>query len=271
MHQMSPVAGIDHGSMIGRLFSLTGRTALVTGASSGIGQRMAYALAGAGADVVLLARRGQRLNEAVSNIVRSYGVRAAALEVDLLAPCDFEDLAARAAGYFGAPDILVNSAGINLREPWNVISEKSWGDTLRLNLSVPFFLARSLVPGMLEKGQGNIINIGSLQTYRAFPNGIPYGASKGGVAQLTRAMAEAWSKDGTIIVNAIAPGYFFTEHTAVVFEKDPAMIAHHKKMTAIGRNGELEDLDGATIFLASRASAYITGQVLAVDGGYTAK
>lgn len=165
----------------------------------------------------------------------------------------------------------MNSAGINLREPWNVISEKSWGDTLRLNLSVPFFLARSLVPGMLEKGQGNIINIGSLQTYRAFPNGIPYGASKGGVAQLTRAMAEAWSKDGTIIVNAIAPGYFFTEHTAVVFEKDPAMIAHHKKMTAIGRNGELEDLDGATIFLASRASAYITGQVLAVDGGYTAK
>ena len=271
MNQLSPVVRIDGSAMISRLFSLRGRTALVTGASSGIGRRMAYALAGAGADVVLLARRGQRLNEAVSEIAASYDVQAAALEVDLLGACDFDEIAARASANFGRPDILVNCAGINLREPWNVISKKSWDDTIRLNLSVPFFLARALVPGMLEKGQGNIINIGSLQSYRAFPNGIPYGASKGGVAQLTRAMAESWSKGGTIIVNAIAPGYFHTEHTAVVFEKDPAMIAHHEKMTAIGRNGQLEDLDGAAIFLASRAAAYVTGQVLAVDGGYTAK
>lgn len=271
---MDQVHGVSSNKLcpaIDRLFSLDGRVAMVTGASSGIGQRMAHALATAGACVVLTARRRDRLDSNVKEITQNYAVGAAALEVDLLKENDFQEVARRASDFFGPPDILVNSAGINLRQPWDEITEESWNATIRLNLSVPFFLARALVPAMMQRGQGNIINIGSLQTYRAFPNGIPYGASKGGIGQLTRAMAEAWSKGGAIVVNAIAPGYFLTEHTAVVFEKDPAMIQHHKKMTAIGRNGELEDLDGATIFLASRAAAYITGQVLAVDGGYTAK
>ena len=126
-----------------------------------------------------------------------------------------------------------------------------------------------LIDGMREKGGGNIINIASLQSYRAFSNSVAYGASKGGVVQLTRAMAEAWSKDG-IVTNAIAPGFFPSELTKPVYG-NPELLAENAAKTAIGRNGEMDDLDGVTIFLASRASAYITGQVLAVDGGYSAK
>ena len=134
---------------------------------------------------------------------------------------------------------------------------------------MPFFLAQALVPGMRERRLGNIINIASLQTWRAFSNGIADGASKGGVGQLTRAMAEAWGKDG-ITANAVAPGFFPTALSAPVFG-DPELLAHHAKMTAIGRNGELADLDGTTVFLASTASAYVTGQIIGVDGGYMAK
>ena len=173
------------------------------------------------------------------------------------------------ANPFGAPDILINAAGINLREAPDNISWESWDQTININLSIPFFLARTLVEGMRQKGFGNIINIASLQSYRAFANSAAYGASKGGIAQLTRAMAEAWSKDG-IVTNAIAPGFFPTALTQAVYD-DPELLAGNAAKTAIGRNGEMDDLDGATIFLASRASAYITGQVLAVDGGFTAK
>jgi gluconate 5-dehydrogenase len=134
---------------------------------------------------------------------------------------------------------------------------------------VPFFLARACVPGMMDKGYGRIINIASLQSYRAFANSMPYGASKGGVVQLTRAMAEAWSKE-RINANAIAPGFFPTELTAAVFANEE-LAQHNARMTAIGRNGELEDLDGVTVFLASPASAYITGATIPVDGGFTAK
>ena len=134
---------------------------------------------------------------------------------------------------------------------------------------MPFFLARALVAGMVAKGGGAIINIASLQSFRAFARGMAYGASKGGVAQLTRAMAEAWSGQG-VRANAILPGFFPTELSAPVFN-DPALAQHHAQATAIGRNGELSDLDGTTVFLASRASAYVTGQVIAVDGGYLAK
>jgi gluconate 5-dehydrogenase len=122
---------------------------------------------------------------------------------------------------------------------------------------------------MKAKGYGSIINIASLQSYRAFPNSMAYGATKGGIAQLTRAMAEAWSKDG-IIANAIAPGFFPTELTRKVYE-NPEMLQHNARMTAIGRNGELSDLDGVAVFLASKAASYITGQVISVDGGFTAK
>jgi NAD(P)-dependent dehydrogenase (short-subunit alcohol dehydrogenase family) len=250
------------------IFSLEGRRALVTGASSGIGRHMACVLAGAGASVVLVARQRQRLEEAAAGIA-ARGGRAHTLAADLVAETDLSALAANAALPFGAPDILVNAAGVNFREPVEAVTRRSWDATLALNLSVPFFLARELMPGMRQRGAGNIINIASLQSFRAFANSAPYGASKGGIVQLTRAMAEAWSSQG-VVANAIAPGFFPTELTATIFA-DRELHAHHAGMTAVGRNGVLADLDGATIFLASGAARYVTGQVLHVDGGYTAK
>ncbi len=256
------------GEVLTRLFSLHGRVAVVTGASSGIGRRMAVTLASAGAAVVAVARRRDALDALVGDI-EADGGHAAAHGADLGGIDDFDALANALAAPFGAPDVLVNAAGVNLRQPAEAVTLASWDQTLRLNLTVPFFLARSLVPGMRARGRGAIINLASLQSLRAFADSAPYGASKGGIVQLTRAMAEAWSRDG-ITVNAILPGFFPTELTRAVFS-DPALAQHHARATAIGRNGELADLDGATIFLAAPASAYITGQILPVDGGYTAK
>lgn len=250
------------------LFDLTGRVALVTGGSSGIGRRLGEALAAAGAAVVLVARRAPQLEEAVAAI-EAAGGRAAGFARDLADPAEMESVAQEAEGAFGAPDILVNAAGINLREAPEAITPETWNRTLNINLTIPFFLARACLPGMVKQGGGRIINIASLQSERAMPNGMAYGASKGGVAQLTRAMAEAWSGDG-VTANAIAPGFFPTELTGAVFE-DEARTAQLAAQTAIGRNGRLEDLDGIAVFLASAAAAYITGQVIYVDGGFTAK
>ena len=254
---------------IRQLFDLSGRVALCTGGSSGIGRRMALVLSQAGADVVLVGRNEASLAEAMQQIETESGGRAKTVAADLLDRSVLGDVVAEASKAFGAPDILINAAGINLREPWDEITEASWDQTLDINLSTPYFLARHCVPGMKDKGQGNIINIASLQSYRAFANSMAYGASKGGIAQLTRAMAEAWSPFG-IVSNAIAPGFFPTELTRKVYD-NPELLAHNARMTAIGRNGELSDLDGATVFLASAAANYITGQIIAVDGGFTAK
>jgi len=229
---------------------------------------MAGALATAGASVVLAARRADRLESAVADI-QGAGGNAAALSVDLMNRDEIRRVAAASAEPFGAPNIVVNAAGVNLREPWEQITDESWDATINLNLSTPFFLARELVPAMIDAGWGKIINIASLQSERAFPNGMPYGASKGGVCQLTRAMAEAWSGSG-INANAIAPGFFPTELTAPVFN-DPGTEQWAAEQTTIGRNGRLEDLHGITVFFASHASDYITGQTLYVDGGFTAR
>ena len=249
-------------------FSLSGRVACVTGASSGIGRAIASGLARAGASVVGVARREAELVDWAKDVEREDG-RAAVCVADLMDLPGLEATAARIAEHLGAPDILVNAAGVNLREPAEKVSLESWRTTLDLNLSVPFFLAQALVPAMRAKGWGRVVNIASLQSERAFPNGIAYGASKGGVAQLTRAMAEAWSADG-VACNALAPGFFPTELTAPVFA-DPDVAGRNAARTCIGRNGELSDLVGPTIFLVSPASDYVTGQVLYVDGGFTAK
>ena len=255
-------------SAIQPLFDLSGRVALVTGGSSGIGRALARALASAGAAVVLMARRRGALEEAAGSIAGEGG-KAATVEADLSRLAAIDDAAARATEAFGPPDILVSAAGLNRREAAADVTLESWDDTLRVNLSVPFFLARALVPAMRQKGWGRIINIASLQSVRAFPRGIAYGASKGGVAQLTRAMAQEWSPDG-VTCNAIAPGYYKTELTAPFFA-DPANEAWASGQTAMGRNGELEDLYGTAIFLAAPASDYVTGQMIFVDGGFTAK
>lgn len=246
------------------IFRLDGLVALVTGANSGIGKAIALALSGAGAKVVLVARREAELKSAVAEM----GAQAAAL------PCDLADrealfaCAARAPSFFGAPDIVVNAAGINVRRPMLDITEDDWDASLRLNLEAPFFLSQKLAPAMIAKGWGRIINIGSLQSIRAFGNSGPYGASKGGVAQLTRAQAEAWSKHG-VTANAIGPGFFATPLTAPV-ASDPVKWQAMADKTFIGRNGEFKDLNGVAIFLASRASDYVTGQLLFVDGGFSA-
>lgn len=249
-------------------FSLAGKVALVTGATSGIGRRQALALAWAGAAVVLLGRREAKLQEAVAEI-EAVGARATALSADLSDRDQLPKIAEHAMVPFGSIDILINAAGVNFRQPAEEITLESWDLTLNLNLAVPFFLARELVPAMKAEGWGRIINIASLQSSRAFANGLAYGASKGGISQLTRAMTEAWSRHG-ITCNAIAPGFFPTELTAPVYE-NPELLDKLAAQTTIGRNGVLPDLDGLTVFLASSASDYVTGQVIHLDGGFTAK
>lgn len=251
-------------------FKLGGKTAVVTGASSGIGRAMAGFLAEAGAQVVLVARRESELSAAVAEINAEQGA-AAYVVADLGQRERLGDIATqcKTAVDSGRIDIVVNAAGLNLRQPPASVTLESWDATLNLNLSVPFFFTREFVPQMAEQGYGRVINIASLQSTRAFTNGLPYGASKGGVCQLTRAMAEAWSRDG-ICCNALAPGFFPTELTASVFD-DPVSSERFAQQTAIGRNGQLADLAGVTVFFAAAASAYITGQTLAVDGGFTAK
>jgi NAD(P)-dependent dehydrogenase (short-subunit alcohol dehydrogenase family) len=249
-------------------FDLTGRVALVTGGSAGLGRAMGEALAAAGARVVLAARRESELADAVAAIAEGGG-RAAALVADLADTAGLAQVAARAAEPFGAPDILVNAAGVNLRQPIDEVDLPAWNLHLQLHLSAPFFLAQALTPAMRARGWGRIINLASLQSLRAFPNSAPYGAGKGGIMQLTRAMAEAWSAHG-INVNAIAPGFFPTELTAPVFN-DPVRAEANARQTMIGRNGRLEDIAGPTLFLASPASDYVTGQTLFVDGGFSAK
>ena len=247
------------------LFDLTGRVACVTGASSGLGRRAALALAAAGAKVVAVARRA----DALDSLADEAPGHIAALPHDLMARDTLADLAARAADPFGAPDIVVHAAGLNTREAADDVTRDGWDATLALNLTVPFELSQALVPAMRAKGWGRIVTFASLQSTRAFPGGIAYGASKGGVTQLTRAMAEAWSRHG-ITANAIGPGFFPTELTRAVFA-DPERAARNAVATCIGRNGCPEDMDGPLVFLCSDASAYVTGQVLMVDGGFTAK
>lgn len=251
-------------------FSLDGRHFVVTGASSGIGRAMAGFLAQAGATSILVARRQDKLEEAIDHI-HAAGGKAEAVVADLSQREAISEIAekCKAKAMNKVVDGVVNAAGVNLREPVEEITLDSWDLTLNLNLAIPFFFTREFVPQMQAQGFGRVINIASLQSTRAFPNGLAYGASKGGVCQLTRAMAEAWSKDG-ICCNAIAPGFFPTELTEPVFENDNRR-DWAASQTAIGRNGKLEDLSGITLFFASAASSYITGQTLHIDGGFTAK
>jgi NAD(P)-dependent dehydrogenase (short-subunit alcohol dehydrogenase family) len=250
------------------LFDLSGKHALVTGGNSGIGEAMALALGQAGARVTIVGRRAAELARAKEKISAA-GVVCEAVECDVSQIPAAQNMAKNLLFSQKKVDILVNAAGVNLREPFDVVSEEAFDTHMALHLKAPFFLTQAIAPAMKANGWGRIINLASMQSYRAFANSAPYGAGKGGIVQLTRATAQAWSAFG-ITCNAIAPGFFPTPLTAPVFN-DPAKAAANAAQTCIGRNGELEDLYGLTIFLASNASAYITGQTICCDGGFTAK
>ena len=245
-------------------FTVDGRVAVVTGGSSGIGRRFVQAYLDEGASVIAMSRHARDLE--------SLAAKTSALkyvEADLTCSESINFAAEQAIGCFDRIDIVVNAAGVNPRKCSTELSLDEWNKTVALNLTAPFLLTKHLMPIMRKQGWGKVINIASLQSARAFPNGIAYGATKGGISQLTRAMAEEWSADG-ITVNAIAPGFFPTPLTEKVFE-DPALVNQLAMQTCVGRNGQLDDLVGPLLFLSSSASDYVTGQVLFVDGGFTAK
>ncbi len=251
-------------SSVASLFELSGKRALITGGNSGLGAAMARALGLAGARVLLVARREAELI-ATARQLRDEGIEADTLSADLTNVVALRAAATQA----GDIDILVNAAGTNFRQPFAEVTPEAWQTQLALHLGAPFFLTQALAPGMAKRGWGRVINIASLQSHRAFANSAPYGAGKGGIVQLTRAVAQEWGTRG-ITCNAIGPGFFPTALTAPVFA-DAALAERHAQQTCIGRNGELADLHGVTVFLASHASSYITGQTLMVDGGYTAR
>ncbi len=252
---------------LSELFGLDGRVALVTGGSSGIGRAMAGALAAAGARVVLLARREAALAEAVAGL-RAAGGTAAAVRADLADRSGLRHGASAAAAAFGEPDILVNCAAVNIRPPLADLAAGDWDHTMAVNLTAPFLLGQRFGPPMAARGWGRIINIASQQAVRAFGHSGGYGAAKGGLVSLTRSQSEAWAPSG-VCCNAVSPGFVATPLTAAV-AGDPVRSAELAARTMTGRNGLPGDFAGITVFLASRASDYVTGQLIFVDGGFSA-
>jgi NAD(P)-dependent dehydrogenase (short-subunit alcohol dehydrogenase family) len=249
---------------LAELFSLAGRVAVVTGGSSGIGAEMASALAGAGARVVLVARDASRL-ESAADTVRAAGGEVAWVAADLALRASVDRAADEAAAAFGAPDILVNCAGVNIRPPLSSLTVEDWDVTMAVNLTAPFLLGQRFGPLMAARGWGRIINVTSQQAQRAFANSGGYGASKGGLASLTRSQSEAWASSG-VCCNSVCPGFVPTRLNAHI-AADPELMAALAARTMVGRNGQAADFAGVTVFLASRASDYVTGQTLWVDGG----
>jgi 2-deoxy-D-gluconate 3-dehydrogenase len=248
------------------LFDLTGKTAVVTGASTGLGMGMTLGLASAGADVLLV---DHVQSEEVACRVRDMGRRAATLTVDLMKMASIPAVVEKAIAEYGKIDILVNNAGIIRRAPALEFSEKDWDEVMQLNAKTTFFLTQAVARDMVQRKYGKIINIASLL---AFQGGIivpSYSASKGAVAQVTKALANEWAPHG-IRVNAIAPGYMATNNTTALRE-DPVRSRAILDRIPAGRWGVPEDLQGAAVFLASAASDYVTGHVLAVDGGWLAR
>ena len=253
-------------SYLEQLFSLDGRVAVVTGGSSGIGAEMARALGMAGARVVLVARDKERLRIAAKGLG---GPEAGAwVSADLADRAEVERAAAGAAAAFGPPDILVNCAGVNLRPPLAELTTADWDLTMAVNLTAPFLLGQRFGPEMAARGWGRIVNVTSQQAQRAFANSGAYGASKGGLASLTRSQSEAWAASG-VCCNSVCPGFVATRLNAHV-ASDPSRRAAMAARTMVGRNGQPADFAGVAVFLASRASDYVTGQTLYVDGGFSA-
>ena len=244
-------------------FSLQGKVALVTGASRGLGRGMAIGLAEAGADVVVHASVPPA---GTAREIEQLGRRAVAFGADLADRPSVDRLAQEAVAAFGRIDILVNNAGIIKRQPAVDHSDEFWDSVIEVNLSSMFRLSRAIGAQMLERGSGKIINIASLLSFQGGITVPGYAAAKGGVAQLTKALANEWAARG-INVNAIAPGYMATDNTAALRD-DPVRSRQILERIPAARWGTPADLAGAVIFLASPSSDYVNGQVLAVDGGW---
>jgi len=254
-------------SYLDELFSLSGRVAVVTGGSSGIGLGIALALGRAGAKVVIVARTPANLAESVTRLTTA-GCAAVAVSADLADRAEVARVADEAEAAFGPPDILVNCAGVNIRPPLGQLTPEQWDQLMAVNLTAPFLLGQRYGPQMAARGWGRIINITSLQADRAFANSGGYGVTKGGLASLTRSQSEAWAASG-VCVNALCPGFVMTPLNARM-SSDPAVVAALAARTMVGRNGLADDFAGPAVFLASSASAYVTGQVIRVDGGFSA-
>ncbi|WP_402465960.1 SDR family NAD(P)-dependent oxidoreductase [Isoptericola aurantiacus] len=248
------------------LFSLSGRTAVVTGGSSGIGRGIATALARAGAAVVVVARGRQALHATVAEL-ESFGATAAAVQGDLSTRAGVHAVADAVVEPFGEPDVVVSSAGINLRPPMGEIDEAVWDATMAVNLEAPFWLGQRFGPGMAERGYGRLIHVSSQQAHRAFVTSGVYGVSKGGLESLARSQAEAWSPYG-VTANTLVPGFVLTPLNERL-QGDPARVAALADRTLVGRNGVPADFAGAAVFLAGAASGYVTGQSIHVDGGFS--
>ena len=250
--------------MTERQFDLTGKTAVVTGASRGLGQYLGRALAKAGADLVITSRRLSDLKPFQEEI-EALGRRVLPLELDLRDPESIRALAPAASSRFAKIDILVNNAGCNVRKPALDVTWDDWNLVLDTNLRGSFFVAQAFAKGMVERGYGRIINIGSVTSVFGYAGIAPYCASRGGIKQLTMSLADEWGAHG-ITVNCLAPGWFKTKQNAVLYDNEK-WVEYLKDRIPLKRPGQPNDLNGAIVFLASDASEYITGQTLLVDGG----
>jgi gluconate 5-dehydrogenase len=247
-----------------KLFDLSGHVAVVTGTSRGLGQYLARALAKAGADLVITSRTRESLAEFEAEM-KALGRRVVSLELDVRDEASIRRMAEEAQAAFGQIHILVNNAGCNVRKPALDVTWDDWNLVLETNLRGSFFVAQAMARGMIEHGYGRIINIGSVTSVFGYAGLAPYGASRGGIRQLTMSLADDWGRHG-VTVNCLAPGWFRTEQNKVMYE-DPQWVEYLIERIPVRRPGQPHDLDGAVVFLASEASRYVTGQTLLVDGG----
>lgn len=248
------------------LFDLTGKVAIVTGASRGLGQYFGRALAKAGADLVITSRTLASLSDFKQEI-ESLGRKALAVQVDVLSQSDIENMVQAAMAEYGKIDILVNNAGLNIRSSAADFSWEDWDTVLQTNLKGNFFCAQAVGKEMIKRNYGRIINMGSCTCVFGMEGITPYCASRGGVLMMTRSLAAEWGKYG-ITANVLAPGWFKTAQNAALYD-NPEWVKNVKSRIPLDRPGQPHDLDGTVIFLASDASAYVTGQIILVDGGFT--
>jgi len=250
------------------MFDLEGKVAIITGGNGGIGKGIARGLAAVGSDIVIAARNQQKTNEAVREIQDAFGVRVQGMQIDIEQEKQIESLAKQVRADFGKIDILVNNAGVNIRKLPQDYQAAEWDQILDINLRGAFLFAKGVYPAMREAGGGKIINIGSMTSILGGAKLAPYGASKGGIVQLTLSLAVAWAADN-IQVNAILPGFINTELTSQARKDMPDLNEKVLTRTPCGRWGEPDDLAGTAVYMASRASDFVTGIAVPVDGGFS--